>query len=450
MVITGEQMGIGNWIKERLSRRAQEGEVQSLVRIGTYGGEPQRRPEEGEWFTRIAPEKLCLLYIIEPTFFRAVNTYAYILASMPYRVDSEDEKAKEIVSDFCERTQLSGKIEEIVRHQGIIGNSFVELIKNAAGRIVDLLVVENPQTFDFIRGSSGGIEFDEQGLPRGYEQKLANEIRGKRFSRDDLVHFKLFTAPSIYWGIGLIEPLYKTALRKLNIEEALAEVAHKRSAPIAIFRMGVLEPQERMPTAQERKDLEEQIKNLTSQSYVFLPPYIGLDFKSPEGIERVVESLKHFNELMATGLGMPPTILGLTDTPVGAARSADVAFERNIRAYLRSLSRTFEREVFARLLQQEGIEAQVHLRWGDLSEPDKLSRARRLGVYARAGLLSPDPKLENWIRQYEDLPEREEAKAMPALSEEELRHLIGQEMERLEARVKEIVKQELRDDWANY
>ena len=435
--------------------RAQE----SLVKIGTYGdGEAasaRRRPEEGKWFTRVDPRKLCLLYIIEPTFFRAVNTYAHILSSLPYRVESENQQAQRVIADFCEGIDLQGRIEEIVRHQGIIGNAFGELIRNGAGRIVDLIVVENPETFDFIRDASGEIEFDRDGLPRGYEQRLSREAHGRQFSREEVVHFRLFTAPGIYWGIGLIEPLYKTALRKLNIEDALAEVAHKRSAPIAVFRMGVLEPQERMPTAQERKDLEEMMANLRSQSYIFLPPYINLEFKSPEGIERVVESLEHFNGLMATGLGVPPTLLGLTDTAVGVARSADVAFERNIRAYLRSLSRTFEREVFARVLAQEGIQARVHLRWGDLSEPDKLARARRLGVYARAGLLSPDPRLENWIRQSEDLPEREEGAptttpAPPAFGEEELRNLIGQEMQRLEEKVKEIVKRQLRDEWGDY
>lgn len=448
-----------SWLDRLIGRKQEPRVLESLVRIGTYGdaeaAEARRRPEEGKWLTRVDPQKLCLLYIVEPTFFRAVNTYAHILSSLPYRVESESEQARKVVTDFCERVDLQGRIEEIVRHQGIIGNAFAELIRNGAGHIADLLVVENPETFDFIRDASGDIEFDQDGLPKGYEQKLSKEIHGRQLSREDIVHFRLFTAPGIYWGIGLIEPLYKTALRKLNIEEALAEVAHKRSAPIAVFRMGVLEPQERMPTAQERKDLEEMMANLKSQSYIFLPPYIGLDFKSPEGIERVVESLKHFNELMATGLGVPPTILGLTDTPVGAARSADVAFERNIRAYLRSLSRTFEREVFARLLEQEGIEARVHLRWGDLSEPDKLSRARRLGVYARAGLLSPDPKLEGWIRQYEDLPEKEAgvtqpSPPIPVFGEEELRSLIGQEMQRLEARVREIVKEQLKDEWSNY
>jgi hypothetical protein len=146
-----------------------------------------------------------------------------------------------------------------------------------------------------------------------------------------------------------------------------------------VFKMGVLEPRSdaHRPGAQRpgRDDGQPEEPELHLPASLYRP---GLQVaRGDRAGGRESEALQRAYGHRAGGA---PTILGLTESRWGAARSADVCLRAQYPG-LSSLSvRTFEREVFARLLEQEGIAARVHLRWGDLSEPDKLSRARRLGV----------------------------------------------------------------------
>jgi len=312
----------------------------------------------------------------------------------------------------------------------VVHNSFLEKIRDREGKLVGLGRID-AKSMSYILDKEGKVLVDSLGLPIGYIQEVSTyydeesfkKIVSKRgvdpsdadytggvpFDRDEIVHFKLYTLSDTQMGVGLVEPLFDVARLKMEAEEALGRGIQRAGQPLIVAHIGAPEgPPEATDTSPEKiKAFNETImKNLDELKNITLPYYYDIEYKEPKELDQLREYLDYFSSLIASGLGLPQSVLlsgrGVASKP--AQLQAD-SVRSTIKAFQRNIARTVEKDIFRPLVQEAGLEEVPKLRFKSTSPSELNSTVERLTAMARAGLITPDKKLEEWYRSIEGVPE---------------------------------------------
>jgi len=385
-------------------------------------------------FTGIAPERkkmedLEKLYYMEPLLFAGVNFYVNQAVSSGLEIEAKDKKVEAYVKDWAEKVNLVDKLEKIMQDMCIYGNAFVELVwDRKRTEILDLAIID-PKSIDFIRDRDNLPLVDAIGRPVGYIQKVPEEkpeyrqalqdivnakgvsieqvsldVRGIPFPVEDIAHYRLFILSDTLMGVGLIEPLYDTVVLKLQVEEALGHGLQKSGFPLFVAKLGKEGIHE--PTEAEIKTFEEKVMSQIDDARdLVVPYYYDIDVLGVSKIEKLKEYLDYFVDLIASGLSIPHSIL-LRGERIGSTVAdvqADNA-ERKLKAFQAKLITTTRDQVLTPLIKSAGFKEVPKLRFKPTSSIFMRRKADRLGILARAGLLTPDRNLEAYIRSLEDLP----------------------------------------------
>lgn len=96
-------------------------------------------------------------YVNNPEIFNTVETVVAKAFGSGYFITSNDEEAKRIIEDFCEKTNLEEKLIVIGRFLLVYGNCFIEKIFDRDNIIVDIRVW-SPYNWRIIRDKHGEIK----------------------------------------------------------------------------------------------------------------------------------------------------------------------------------------------------------------------------------------------------------------------------------------------------
>ncbi len=273
---------------------------------------------------RIDKAKLEQLYLLDPVIFNSINKIVQIIMSAGYKLIGSDESVsffEEFLDSIGSRggeLEWDSLLELNFKFPCIYGDSWNELIYNKKkNMIVDLDVID-PKKMDYAKNSSGKIILDNFMNPVGYVEKLPmdysaiNKIKPPAnvflnpneifLPPEKVAHYKLYTVGDSFYGIGLIEPIYNTALRKLNMEQALANSWWMTGFPLKKGKVGDLNHE---PTEEHMRSMAENIKNLDYKSTVVLPYYADVELLESSKPEKRKEILNYFIEQEITGIGLP-------------------------------------------------------------------------------------------------------------------------------------------------
>jgi len=199
---------------------------------------------------RISRDKLSLAYL-DPITFNSINTFTRTIMKSRYELVAKNKTILKYYDDFLNNIGNVGDeivvdelFELIYLHQLVYGNAYVRLVKKE-GKIIDLVVID-PQNIDYLKNASGKIALNNN-KPIGYVIKtnsfyygvkgeggdnlpeglsFSNSSDGVFLNAENIAHFKI-NALDKYYGIGFIEPGYKSIIRKLNIEEGQANSIYR-------------------------------------------------------------------------------------------------------------------------------------------------------------------------------------------------------------------------------
>ena len=376
---------------------------------------------------RIEKNKLEQMYISNPVVFNSINKIVQIMMAAGYSIIGEDESVK-VITEFLDSVgEIGGEydwdtlLETIVKHCSIYGNAWIEKIYNKAGtRIVDLDFID-PKKMDYARDSNQKIVLDKFNRPVGYVQTLPMDIDVENkieppegvvlpsnsifIPPERIIHFQLYTVGDGFDGIGLIEPIYKTAIRKLNMEQALANSWWLTGFPLKKGKVGDINHE---PTEEQLKRMAESIKNLDYKSSIVLPYYADVEILEAKRPERLKEQLNYFIDQEITGLGMPKafaTGLGEETNRATLARQ-EYLLKLSLKDITTRIARTITTKLFKPLAEMNKMKSYPTLKWGEIAIEELDSKSKRLIAYAQAGIIRPDKDLETYIRKVEGLPEK--------------------------------------------
>jgi len=378
---------------------------------------------------RVEPEELENAYLKDPITFNSINKATQAIMAAGYSFKCKDQDAKEYFDKFTEDIGKVGEditfdefLYSIFQYQMIYGNSYAEIVWNKSmTRIVDLVILD-PKRIDYAKDGQGRIVLDKYGKPIGYTQTVpygvsvegkGDKIPGEYIdtikidnnqiflSPRRICHFKLYTYGDRFYGIGLIEPAYKTIVRKMNIEVAQTNSIDARGTFPLIDYIG--DPMHD-PTPQMIDNALVKLKDFRHNRYFAFPYWHRVEPLEIKGSDIVENTLRYLRENQSSSLGIPLAFaIGSGEATNRATLSNQQQFmEFTLNDIVSKTISTIEKYIFSVICKTEGLSEYPKIVWGNIKAEEINDKAKRLVSYVEKGII-PAERVSDYALGSEDL-----------------------------------------------
>lgn len=380
-------------------------------------GEPKTEkstPQEN----RVSKDELEKVYMVDPVVFNSINKIVQTIMSAPHAIKYKDKKTKAYYEMLIASLGVSGSditweelLTQIYLNQCIFGKSFVENIFDKSGkRVVDWDILD-VKKMDYAKDGSGNIILDEHQRPVGYTQTLPGNLTIPKnildrsiASKPDKVNLpgnsiyieskriaqmKLYAIGDGFYPLGLIEPIYHSSLRKLNMEHALANAVFRHGFPIVHASLGDLNHE---PTPQQINSMILKLKDINFKQEVATPYYYKLDILESKNVEKMQNHLEYFKQNEIAGLGIPEayaTGLGL-DTNKAVLTAQTALYELTLKDIIQRTCAAIRRYMFAPVSRSAGLPEIPTIEWDVAGISDIDSKSLRFMTYLEKGMFTID------------------------------------------------------------
>jgi len=388
--------------------------------------------------TRTPKKELELSYRKNPVVFNSINKFVQTIMSAKHTIKAKDPRVKIYFEEFLDNLGNSGSLitwEELLthifRHQCIYGASWVENVYNKFGnKIVDWDIID-PLKIDYAKNSNKEVLFDSDGNIFGYVFTASpntiippEKIRATpRFvslpsnsyfiPRKKIAMVKLYTVGDGVYPIGLIEPIYSTSVRKLNMEEALANATYRHGFPTIVIKIGDLNHD---ATPNQIKNMTDKLKGVSFRQELVVPYYYNVEMLESKNAEKLKEHLEYYKEQEIAGLGIPrPYATGSgTNENRSVLDNMSNLFELTLKDIIAATVSSIRKQMFKPICELEGFKEVPTLEWEIIGVDEFDNKAKRISNYIKDGIIAPnDPAVVNYVRETENL-EIQNAPTLPA------------------------------------
>ena len=376
---------------------------------------------------RVSKAELEAAYLKEPTMFNIVNKTVQVIMSAGYSLDGDDESVEFFTDFFASIGGRGGETDWVellnstFKHQLVYGEAWIELIgaKKDSDRIVDIDMID-PKKMDYAKDQEQKIVMDRNGNPVGYVETLPPmySIAGKNrnppspvfldghqifFPKDRIVHHKLYTVGDRFYGSGLVEPVYFTILRKMNMEQALANAVNRDGFPRKRVIVGDMNHE---PTDEQVRSAVNEIKDMDYMGIIGHPYWVNVTIDEAKRPEKLQEHLDYYVDQIVSGSGVPKSLAtgAGEDTNRATLNRQESLYKLALKDIVRRTLLKFQRGLIEPVAESNNVNP-VIIKWGEISIEELDGKSNRLAKYVSANVLTPDEELERHIRHVEDLPE---------------------------------------------
>jgi endonuclease III-like uncharacterized protein len=236
-------------------------------------------------------------------------------------------------------------IENMLRTALICGDSYTEIIRDKAGRLINLKAL-SPASIQII--------VDERGLIKRYEQvaQIGKTQKAIRFNKKEIMHLSWNRIADEVHGIPFAEKAERLMLMRNEVMEDMKVLFHRYVKPVTIIPVD--EDDET-----ELSKVQEKYKNSYAKAEPMLVPKDTFDVKNMRNISLPDAAtldplpwLKYLIRVFSTSLGMPEVIMGWgADTTEASSKITYLAFQQTIER----MQRWMEQQ----LKSQTGIEIKL-------------------------------------------------------------------------------------------
>ncbi|RLG70883.1 MAG: hypothetical protein DRO11_05495 [Methanobacteriota archaeon] len=304
--------------------------------------------------------------------FRGINTTADHVLQSGYRIIGDDEEAQKKVREWAEYIELHKILYDVVRHEMIWGDCFMEVVDDPDGEwgIAELKLL-HPHTMRVYVSETGDVIGyvqtpdskrwrDPTDLsPRRYttgrtQRKWKEEV--KRANKDaivfdywEIVQLKWNSMPNSYYGTSTIEPMKNTLTTYVGMMQDMSAIIRRYASPMVVWRIGTPE----IPASGAMmRDFERAMRGRNVGDDPVVPGIVdhevlGAGQKAMD-LDPYIQALR--NDLFA-GIAVPEVVLG--GNAKGSSGGDEIkleAFSRKIGEIQSQLSDAIRRRIFPRLL----------------------------------------------------------------------------------------------------
>ena len=365
---------------------------------------------------RVSAEELENCYIFDPIVFNSINKIVQTIMNAAYDIRCDGKNSAEILNYYKkffaeiglvgEDTTWEEVVATIFQNQLIYGRAYLEVVYNKnMTKIVDLVTLD-PKMMDYARNGSGKIVLDYLGRPVGYTQQLPYgvETEGRGDEVPDevtlktlqifllperIAHFKLYTYGSGFDGLGVIEPAYRSIVRRQNVEEAQANSIYARGTYPVIASVG---DEAHHPTPEMIKNAVDKLSQMQHNRYFAFPYWYKINTLEVKQSEVVDNTMKYLRENSSAALGLPVAFA------IGSGEATNRATLNNQQKFLeytltdvaKKTAAIIRKQIFLKIAKVKKFKAVPYIVWGDVGTASLDEKAKRLNDYVKNGILLPE------------------------------------------------------------
>jgi len=347
-----------------------------------------------------------VLYRLDPLIWAGVNKLSRLIASPKVYFTGQKDEDIVAMEMLIDRIGLRVLLPSLIKDVFIYGYGVAEITRSQDGKIVGLAQID-PKTLDYIRiDGSNYIQRNADGSIKGYVQSITGQ-EDKSFKPEDILILRFYVVGEECLGLSPLEPIFKTAWIKLNLEEALGEAVYRHGYPIYYYRIGSAEAEQKgfEVTPDKIKEAKDYLKELSSASELILPWWIEpgrLEAKSQIG--DISDFLQYLSAEIMAGLEVPKLYGTSTEAVQANVAQESLDFEKTIKTLQECLSEQLEDQLFSKFRTEVQMEYPYpKLNFTEHNQETQMFQARRIAQYSKYDLITPDEHLENEIRKKEGL-----------------------------------------------
>ena len=335
---------------------------------------------------RVPVKELQLLYVNNQFIFRGVNVRADELITRGYKLLGGDDSGIKACQELIDSSGKDNLFWQLSVNTDVGGNGYLEKVLDGTGKKIALLKHVNPVNFGFWtdQDNQERIVLDDNGFPKAYMQVITDtDGKDKRISvpLDRISHLKFNTFGDEFYGISSLQPVYNTAIRLMNMEQAAAEAAVKTANPT-----WVVETKSKSPTDLAR--WATSLGRVSAKEVVFLPDGVKTKMESP-GTQNFSDYSDYFLDSVISALGVPKAILTGSGGSSGSNRATSQNLSKHFYSVIRANQRYIEdvfNKIFQKYAMMAGFKAPM-LKFNDIAEDADRNGQRAQELYV-AGIVT--------------------------------------------------------------
>ena len=365
-VQTAPCFGLGQPIREVLSQPKNW----SVMINEAAKGEVAKTPAFNDFLTGGGiqhPFKFKLVYDLynnRSTVHGAIDKTVDAVVSAGFTVESDNEKAAEIIEEFLQKTSFKNVLRRIVKDALICGNAFVEIVPEGVDKFPELINWDSCNFF---------VKRDKKKTVTNYVQMPDNfSKKGIDFDPDQIAHFTWNQSGDDAYGIGMVYPNLHDIDREIGLENSIMRIIKRKGNQPIHVKMGDENFQAQKSDIDSMANKLYYMEDRTEYVTNHLVEMEVLNFG--QIIEKFEPMLEHVHKNLLTGFQVPEVILtGWGSIAEGLAKvQLDTFRNERIRAIREEFEVVIEEKIFSKVLAAYGItDAFVEFVWGDQSEKDK-------------------------------------------------------------------------------
>ncbi len=305
-----------------------------------------------------------------------VDKYVDYIVGPGFWVDSDDERATKITTDFMRDVNFDTVLRAWIK-EALLKNGFLEI-----GGKED----ESPKGLKVLDAKWMYVKRDNKGVIEGY-----NQYRGgfDKFAKDkinsfepyQIAHIPINVVGDMAYGLGIIFPAMNTINNLLQNEKDLHMLMHRKANSPYHIQMGGVVGGKYMkpnPATVEKfgKDLE-WLHNKHEWVTDGLTKITAIDFGNIG--EKFNEVLRYDEEMLLYTFQVPSVLMGTANINEGIAKVQMDGFERRIKSFQAEIEKVIEQKIFKRLLSANGLgDVHVEFHWGRPSNTERYERLLKM------------------------------------------------------------------------
>ncbi|MCD6528761.1 phage portal protein [Candidatus Bathyarchaeota archaeon] len=316
-------------------------------------------------------------YYYVPYVARAIDVKQFMIWQAGYDLEAADEASKRRVEEFLREVEADTVIRDGTLYALIFGNMYWRVDKK--GDSVKLTPLDPMRV---------GIRLDSEKEHVERYVYTDRQNRTREYRPNEVIHLKFNAEPWSLFGVSTLRRVLPTVKQILFMEEKLPWIARRRADPLLEIQIGGPE----MPVDRAKFNrIKSQIKNRKPGEDIYHDGILKIQevYKGPGmgGTRQTIEPLlRHFQDNLVAGLGVPEPALGFGRTTTQAtAEYQERILEAEVRAYQRAIKRMHENQLF-KLIRTR---SPVKLVWRPLKAEDVYQLSKKLMDEIEHGVVSP-------------------------------------------------------------
>ncbi len=308
---------------------------------------------------------------------QAIDSHPLYILMNGYRLESEDEGAKEQVQELLDRLNIDEVTWQIVVDALVMGDSFSEIVPSRGGGI-GAIVPRDAGQFE--------IQFDDHGTISYYKQTVMMTTGRKEviLAPDQILHITLLNSAGKVYGDSLVGRCYDDINRDARILEGTSNSLYRHGFPKYHVQVG---KEGEVVNETVLKDIKKEFEELHSRNEFITVKDVAINEIDKNNLNGM-ETIDYMSaRRVFSALGVPGDLMGYREgTTDNTAVSRINAFMKRISTFQKKLERVYNQQIIDRELGTPGL---VKLAFNDADQQTDGEKIQSLIALLQADSADP-------------------------------------------------------------